>query len=646
MTERYVRVYTLKSQYYQEDSPVVLAAGALLKDTQKNCILAQLKFKSVCKKGIKALKVSVQPLSITGETLGDAVEHNYLDIEVKRDDEFGQKEATVLPDNNTRQFSVRILETVFEDGTVWNADSFDCEQFESAVSLEEGLGDDQELIKQYKLEYGEDSQVIPETHKKIWICTCGGINRIDEEKCHLCGKEINRLLPVDIEALNEKKETRLKDKAYDEAVQLAKQDTVSTLDKAKEILSGIIGWKDSEELILEYERRIEDLKDQMQKQAVIDEENRKIAAAKRKKGIMIGTVAALAIAAVAALLYFVIIPGSHINKGDQLLAEGQYDEAIAEYETAKNNDKVVEAKYQKAVSLLDEKNHLEAKTIFDELNGYKDSYEMILECKYLNAQELVSHANYQDALNLTDSFDESLTDKSKAEEYTNAIKDSIYDAAIAKKESGQYDSAITTFTLLESYKDSTAQIELCKALPFANAADGDHLIFGHYNNRDLEWIVLTREGDSILMITTDCVDKRHFQKNQNDPKYYVDSPIRKYLNTDFINEAFSETERNQIETHNLSTTGGDVSDQVFLLSDDEAAEYFSSNEARASADKQTWFLRTVNPVTLAVLNHVKPIAMRVNSKGEIYQEDWTTDYEQGIRPAIWLDVSTYVKMTE
>ena len=84
-----------------------------------------------------------------------------------------------------------------------------------------------------------------------------------------------------------------------------------------------------------------------------------------------------------------------------------------------------------------------------------------------------------------------------------------------------------------------------------------------------------------------------------------------------------------------------MSDKIFLLSDKEAKQYFNSDEERRAADGKEWFLRTVNQVKLAVLNYKRPIAMTVTGGGKVHQLDWTTDYARGIRPAMWIDVSSY-----
>ena len=47
MSERYARLFSLPENLYQSSSPVMILAGALLKDNQTGGILALMKFKNV-----------------------------------------------------------------------------------------------------------------------------------------------------------------------------------------------------------------------------------------------------------------------------------------------------------------------------------------------------------------------------------------------------------------------------------------------------------------------------------------------------------------------------------------------------------------------------------------------------------------------
>ena len=119
MSERYHRLFSLPDNGYAQGAPVVLAAGALLKDNQTGQILAQLKIRSLSQKPIKAATVSLAPLDTLNKPLGDAISYQYLDLQVLRDGDFGSKTPIPLPDPSTRAFSAAVTEVIFADNTLW-----------------------------------------------------------------------------------------------------------------------------------------------------------------------------------------------------------------------------------------------------------------------------------------------------------------------------------------------------------------------------------------------------------------------------------------------------------------------------------------------------------------------------------------------
>ena len=114
---RYEKVFTLTPMLYVQGSPVIIEAGALYKDNKSTCVVAQLKFKSISVKQIKALTIKIMPLDTIGNNLGNSIEYQYLDLSIKRDDVFGSTNAITLPNNTTRAIKVFITNVVFNDNT-------------------------------------------------------------------------------------------------------------------------------------------------------------------------------------------------------------------------------------------------------------------------------------------------------------------------------------------------------------------------------------------------------------------------------------------------------------------------------------------------------------------------------------------------
>ncbi|MDD6967055.1 MAG: hypothetical protein PUK18_06090 [Firmicutes bacterium] len=119
MSERYSRLFSLPTNLYTEGSPVLIAAGALLKDNQTGKVLAQLKFRNISQKAIQSVKVKVNACDTAGCPLAGMDSFSYLDLSVAAGEEFGQSKPIYLPDATTRAFSVEILSVVFADHEVF-----------------------------------------------------------------------------------------------------------------------------------------------------------------------------------------------------------------------------------------------------------------------------------------------------------------------------------------------------------------------------------------------------------------------------------------------------------------------------------------------------------------------------------------------
>lgn len=209
MSERYTKLFTLPENLYTEGAPVVVSAGALLKDNQTGKVLAQLKIKNITNKAIKAAKIRITPFDTVENPLDEELEHEYLDLNVQRDDEFGQKAPITLANASTRSFSVCVNEVIFSDNSIWNYNGGEWYSLSVQESLEKVLNDDRQLVKQYKIEYGKQCKFEIAEDRDLWLCSCGNINHNDEDACHRCGCELEALKSVDMAELEEKKNIRL-----------------------------------------------------------------------------------------------------------------------------------------------------------------------------------------------------------------------------------------------------------------------------------------------------------------------------------------------------------------------------------------------------------------------------------------------------
>lgn len=208
MSERYTRLFSLPENLYSVGAPVVIAAGALLKDNQTGKVLTQLKIQNISNKAVKAATVSIVPMDTVGKPLGEAVSYQYLDLNAGRDTDFGQKSPVALPDAATRAFSASVSEVIFVDNTVWTASETVWEPLSAPVSLEQAF-DDKELVTQYRIKYGENCKCIFKREKDLWRCACGALNHENERLCHKCQKEAAVLAAFDLDKLKASKDKRL-----------------------------------------------------------------------------------------------------------------------------------------------------------------------------------------------------------------------------------------------------------------------------------------------------------------------------------------------------------------------------------------------------------------------------------------------------
>ena len=207
MSERYSKLFSLPENLYAEGSPVIIAAGALLKDNQTGRVIAQLKLRNISSKTIKAATVSLSLMNTAGNPLGESVRYEYLDLSSTRDTDFGSKSAISLPDASTRSFGVAVAEVIFTDNSVWNANDATWETLKSPETLTSRL--DSEMVKQFRMEYGSGAKNFFLEQKDLWHCVCGAVNRREEKACHCCRNLICNLRSIDLDSLETCKEQRL-----------------------------------------------------------------------------------------------------------------------------------------------------------------------------------------------------------------------------------------------------------------------------------------------------------------------------------------------------------------------------------------------------------------------------------------------------
>lgn len=187
---------------------------------------------------------------------------------------------------------------------------------------------------------------------------------------------------------------------------------------------------------------------------------------------------------------------------------------------------------------------------------------------------------------------------------------------------------------------------------------------GNLNNgaEDIQWIVLAREGNSILLISKYSLLSSTYVEWSAYLEYYINnaeldttwanSVPRSILNNGFYFEAFTEAERERIilttvvpdkHVDGNANNEPETQDHIYILSESEAIKYFQNDPSRKSkvtkylmesedvkADFSAWWLRSKAERE----NHV----MTVRGNGSIWRKGYGTTCGMDIRPVLWLRV--------
>ena len=410
----------------------------------------------------------------------------------------------------------------------------------------------------------------------------------------------------------------------------------------------------------EEERRTEE--ERIRKEAALREE--KLRKQKAEKAAII--VSAVAVIAISAFLVNerIIQPSIKYEEAQSLLAKGSYDEAYSAFDELLgykdvDEDFLKDIKYEKAQSLLAEGSYDEAYSVFGELLGYRDVNGDFLndienEEEYEKAQSLLAEGSYDEAYS---AFGELLGYKDVDENFLKEIK---YEEAQSLISESNYADAFLILNDLRGYKDVNELL----GIGDPEYSIGSEVVFGSYEQdgntangpEDIEWIILARAGDNALLLSKYGLDAKQY--NEWEVVTWEQSDIRSWLNSSFMDTAFTDEEQGAIlktevdnskaEGYSYTTGGNNTEDRVFLLSYKEVFEdYFSSDEERicmptdyvvqneAWTDDETgacyWWLRSPDS------NHY--YVARVIGDGSLSHIGVDID-QNCVRPALWINLES------
>lgn len=324
----------------------------------------------------------------------------------------------------------------------------------------------------------------------------------------------------------QREEIKRKEDIYSRAEKRMRLGTVEGCNSAIRLYESIPGYRSSAEQISECRRKIEEIKAKEAARQVAVEKAKKKA---KKIAIIAAPIVCVCIAFVI-VLTTVIIPKQEYNKkyneALDLIDSGDYESAYALLEEIGKNDVIATNKYDRAIKLLDS-------------GDYDLAYDLLNQI-----------------------------------EKNDIIESSKYDRAVKCIDSGDYQAAYILLNGLE-YKDSVEKLQNIRQTLLAKAAPGDTVYFGTYAGVNIEWLILTKKDNKLLLISEKGLAIKKYNDKFTTDVTWKNCDLRNWSEV-FSTTAFSTNEQMMIQPTSLDEG---TTDKVFVLSVSEFNEYFSGKES-------------------------------------------------------------------
>lgn len=201
------------------------------------------------------------------------------------------------------------------------------------------------------------------------------------------------------------------------------------------------------------------------------------------------------------------------------------------------------------------------------------------------------------------------------------------------KSGGNLQRAEEIFMALGDYKSSKAFAEKCRML--IECYVGNTITFGCFNGKPIRWRIVDANGKMRMLLSEEILTFKAFNELRVDTNWQS-CTLRKWLNREFLNEAFTTTERlsiistkrtNEPSSVFYTNCGPTTTDKAFVLSHDELDRYLP-DQADRKRDRW-WWLRTLGCNMLT--------AESVYEDGTVYPNGINVNHtDVGVRPAIWI----------
>ncbi|MDO5295370.1 MAG: DUF6273 domain-containing protein [bacterium] len=252
--------------------------------------------------------------------------------------------------------------------------------------------------------------------------------------------------------------------------------------------------------------------------------------------------------------------------------------------------------YRAAKQYMQAANYEQASQAFSSLHGYKDSAGLADQCRYEYARQLQQAGQFSHAKVQYDSLADYRDSVQRSQECLAAIE-SAYQQALSTLDRQEWTQAKQNLTEISGYRDSQQLIHKCDSglllQKIGNTPVGQSFCLGAYIARageqpqPLEWRVLQNDKHDVLAVTVRGIDYLTYSDSPMGQTWQY-SAVRRWLNGEFLQEAFTESERLCLadahiitrDNPQFNTPGCATYDKVFLLSIEEAQRYFRDDDDR------------------------------------------------------------------
>ena len=188
-----------------------------------------------------------------------------------------------------------------------------------------------------------------------------------------------------------------------------------------------------------------------------------------------------------------------------------------------------------------------------------------------------------------------------------------------------------------------------------NSSIGNTVTFGSYKGKPIEWVVLDKADSKVMLFAKyNFMAERAYNNSQSNVSWEV-SDLREWLNNEFLNEAFDESEILAIadtNVNNFEETDGyqnDTVDKVYILSTADVRKYRKVLDKYDAVYKVEWwekpYVRSgigTNIWLRDSYDYGSDVGIYhsfVNHYGEPDSKAITQENAMNIRPVIWLENS-------